>query len=103
MAKINSKKIEKKLLSELAKMKREVRNRTIKYIVAALGLVAGLAWNDAIKACIEFFFPQDQNSLRAKLAYALTITFIVAILSFYLARLEKKEEQIVEAEIKKVK
>ena len=30
-----------------------VRERTMGYIVGALGLVAGLAWNDAIKSLIE--------------------------------------------------
>ena len=97
------KKIEEKLLGELSKMRSEVRNRTVKYIVAALGLVAGLAWNDAIKSLIEYLFPQDQNSLRAKLIYAIIITCIVAVFSFYLARLEKKEEKKMEAEIKKGK
>ncbi|MEI6587386.1 MAG: DUF5654 family protein [Candidatus Moraniibacteriota bacterium] len=95
------KEIEVKLLSEIAKVKSEVRNRTLKYIVGALGLVAGLAWNDAIKSFIEYFFPQDQNSLKAKLVYALVITFVVAVASFYLMRLEKKEEKKVEGEIKK--
>jgi Na+/proline symporter len=96
-------KIEEKLISEMAKVRSEVRNRTVKYIVAALGLVAGLAWNDAIKSLIEYLFPQDQNSLKAKLVYAVVITFIVAVLSFYLAQLEKKEEKKAEAEIKKGK
>ncbi len=92
-------KIEEKLISEMAKVRSEVRNRTVKYIVAALGLVAGLAWNDAIKSLIEYLFPQDQNSLKAKLVYAVVITFIVAVLSFYLSQLEKKEEKKAEVEI----
>ncbi len=96
-------KIEEKLISEMAKVRSEVRNRTVKYIVAALGLVAGLAWNDAIKSLIEYFFPQDQNSLKAKLVYAIFITLIVAVLSFYLSQLEKKEEKKAEEEIKKGK
>jgi uncharacterized membrane protein YcjF (UPF0283 family) len=96
-------KIEEKLIGEIAKVKSEVRNRTVKYIVAALGLVAGLAWNDAIKAFIDYFFPQDQNSLRAKLVYAVIITLIVVVSSFYLARLEKKEEKKAEAEVKNLK
>jgi cadmium resistance protein CadD (predicted permease) len=96
-------KIEEKLIGEIAKVKSEVRNRTVKYVVAALGLVAGLAWNDAIKAFIEYFFPQDQNSLRAKLVYAVVITIVVAVASFYLAQLERKEEKKVAEEIKKAK
>jgi hypothetical protein len=96
-------KIEEKLISEIAKVRSEVRNRTVKYIVAALGLVAGLAWNDTIKSCIEYFFPQDQNSLKAKLTYAISITLIVVILSFYLSQLEKREDKKAEIEIKNLK
>jgi cadmium resistance protein CadD (predicted permease) len=94
-------KIEEKLIGEMAKVRSEVRNRTVKYVVAALGLVAGLAWNDTIKAFIEYFFPQDQNSLRAKLVYAVVITIVVAVASFYLAQLERKEEKKAEKEIKR--
>ncbi|MFZ2226293.1 MAG: DUF5654 family protein [Candidatus Moraniibacteriota bacterium] len=82
-----------KIKEDLRGVRNEVRNRTIGYVLAAFGLVAGLAWNDAIKAGIEYFFPQDQNGLKAKLVYALIITVVVAVVSFYLARLEKKEEK----------
>lgn len=82
-----------KIKEDLRGVKDEVRKRTVGYVLAALGLVAGLAWNDAIKAGIEYFFPQDQNSLRAKLVYALAITIVVAVVSFYLARLESKREK----------
>ena len=94
------KEFEEKIINELAQVKTEVKTKTIKYIVAALGLVAGLAWNDAVKAGIEYFFPQNQNNLEAKLIYAVTITFIVAIASFYLSRIEKEEEK---KELKKTK
>ena len=39
----------KKIKAEQMRIREEVRKKTIGYIVAALGLVAGLAWNDAIK------------------------------------------------------
>ena len=95
--------IEEKLISEISQVRSEVRNRTLKYILAALGLVAGLAWNDAIKASIEYFFPLDQNGVKAKLAYAVIITLVVATLSYYLAKLSKTEEKKLESEIKKAK
>lgn len=88
------KKIKEKIIHEVSQVRSEVRNQTVKYILAALGLIAGLAWNDAIKFAIEYFFPQDQNSLKAKLVYALIITLIVVILSFYLARVAKKEKAL---------
>lgn len=85
--------IKEKIIYEVSQVRSEVRNQMVKYVVAALGLVAGLAWNDAIKSAIEYFFPQDQNSLKAKIIYALIITLIVVILSFYLVRVAKKEEK----------
>lgn len=74
---------------ESSELKREIKEKTIGYILAGLGLVAGLAWNDAIKAVIEFYFPLNQDSLMARLAYAIAITLLVVILSVYLARVTK--------------
>ncbi|PIP45941.1 MAG: hypothetical protein COX15_01875 [Candidatus Colwellbacteria bacterium CG23_combo_of_CG06-09_8_20_14_all_42_19] len=63
------------------------------YIVGALGLVAGLAWNDAIKALIEYLFPLAKNTLLAKFIYAILMTFIIGIVASYLIRFfDKKEE-----------
>lgn len=74
------------------KVKELVRERTISYIVAAFGLVAGLAWNEAIKSFIEYLFPLAQNTLLAKFIYALALTVVLVFVSVYLARLFKKEE-----------
>ena len=76
-------------------MKREIRQRTIGYILTAFGLIAGLAWNDAVKSLIEYFFPFDKDTIFIKFIYAVLITFILVILSVYLIKLvgEKKEEK----------
>lgn len=71
----------------------EVKEKSIGYLVAALSFVAGLAWNDAIKAMIDFFFPGEQNTLLAKFIYALAITIIVGLVAVYLARLAKQNEE----------
>lgn len=86
--------IKEKLKDEISEMKNEIRARTVGYILAAFGLVAGLAWNDAIKALIEYVFPADQagDTLKAKFAYALAITVVVVVVSGYLARLSRKSE-----------
>jgi len=76
-------------------VKREIRQRTIGYILTAFGLIAGLAWNDAVKSLIEYFFPFDKDTIFIKFIYAVLITFILVILSVYLIKLvgEKKEEK----------
>ena len=79
--------------SKLSEIRQEVRERTLGYIIAAFGLVAGLAWNDAIKALIEYLFPLQESTLSAKIIYALLITLIVVICTMYLNRLFKKDEE----------
>ncbi|MBI3495561.1 hypothetical protein HY065_02955 [Candidatus Berkelbacteria bacterium] len=64
-------------------LKAEIRRQTASYIIGAFGLIAGLAWNEAIKSMIEYFFPLNQNTLTAKLIYAVFITIVVAILSYF--------------------
>jgi hypothetical protein len=84
--------IRKKLKSEIRSVRQEVRNRTVGYIVAALGLVAGLAWNDAIRSLIEYLFPLSANSLRAKFVYAVLITLVIVFITVYLMRIAQKDE-----------
>lgn len=67
-------------------IRQQVRKQTAGYILTALGLVAGLAWNEAIRALIVHFYPLDQNSLWAKFVYALLVTIVVVIVSAYLLR-----------------
>ncbi|MEX0877900.1 MAG: DUF5654 family protein [Candidatus Spechtbacterales bacterium] len=73
-------------------LKREVRKKTAGYIVAGLALVGGLAWNDAIKSFIELYFPKAGNTVIAKTVYALFITIVIAIASYYVTKLFVEEE-----------
>ncbi len=71
-------------------IKIQIKNQTSGYIVAALSLVAGLAWNDAIKALITFFFPLDSSGILIKFMYAIIVTIIVVIVSISLLKLPNK-------------
>ena len=73
-------------------IKKEVKKKLLTYITAGFGLVVGLAWNDAIKNLIEYVFPLTQNTLLAKFIYALAITIMLAIITYYLNRILNKEE-----------
>ena len=82
------------LQEESTEIKKEVRERTVSYLVAALGVVAGLAWNDAVKALLEFLFPlSSANSLVVKFLYAILVTFVVVLLTVNLVRLLGKEKK----------
>ncbi len=71
--------------------KQEVRLKTADYILAAFGFVTGLAWNEAVKALIEQFFPFSSTTAWAKLIYALLITVVFVIISTSVMRTLKKQ------------
>ena len=72
-------------------MREQVRAQTVGYIATAFGLVAGLAWNDAIKAFIENIFPLGQGTMWAKFIYAVIITIFVVVITRYLLRLANRK------------
>ncbi len=63
-----------------------VKKRLFTYIGAGLGLVAGLAWNDAITTLIKFFIPGAGNTVIAKFVYAFILTIVVAAVLYYVER-----------------
>ncbi len=67
----------------------ELQNTTFKYIGAGFGLVASLAWNEAIKAFIDFTFPLEKNSLLAKFIYAAVMTLLVVVMSLIIIHKKK--------------
>lgn len=90
---MNKEQLKEKLKNQTAEVQREVKKQLLTYIVASLGLVAGLAWNEAIKALIEYFFPASQNTLQAKFLYALGVTLLIVIVSYYLAQIIKIDKE----------
>mgnify|MGYP001565613436 CR=1 FL=1 len=73
-------------------MLNEIREKTVGYILAAFGLVAGLAWNEAIKALIDQFFPSSGNGILIKFIYAVIVTVVVVTITVYLVKLTETRE-----------
>lgn len=73
-------------------LKTEVGMRVTGYIGAAFGVVAGLAWNDAVSTLINLLFPLQRNTVYAKFIYAVIITIILVMLTVYISRLFNREE-----------
>lgn len=73
---------------------RQVREKSAGFIISALGFVAGLAWNDAIKSSIELIFPigNGNNGIWAKLSYAVIVTVVITGISVYLLRPPKSPQ-----------
>lgn len=75
---------------ESQEIRHEVRERTLGYILTALGLVAGLAWNEAITAFIAEVFPLSKDGLVAKIIYAVVITIAVVIVNLTVVRFAER-------------
>ena len=84
--------IKEKIKQRSKEIKREVGQKTASYILAAFGLVAALAWNEAIRGLIEYFFPVSKNTILVKFIYAAGLTFLVVIVSVYITRLLSDKE-----------
>ncbi|MFA6364807.1 MAG: DUF5654 family protein [Candidatus Paceibacterota bacterium] len=83
--------IKNKIVEEQAQFKKEARNQALTLITTSFSLVAGLAWNEAIKSLIEFLFPLGQNSLVAKLLYAVLITLFIVVVTYSLSKMKVKD------------
>ena len=84
----------KSLREKQARLRREVTERTIGYILAAFSFVAGLAWNEAIKSMIDQLFPFSRDSIWIKFIYAIIITLIIVLVTIYLLKIIEKKEEI---------
>lgn len=81
---------------EIKQVKSEVKRQTISYLTAAFGLVAGLAWNEAIKELIAYLFPSASDTLAAKFIYAVLLSIFTAVFVYYIQKLAvsgAKEEE----------
>ena len=66
-------------------MTKEILDKMAALITAAFGLVAALAWNDAIKEIFSQVFGPS-NTVGPMLAYALIVTVVAVILTIVVTR-----------------
>jgi len=66
-------------------------------ITAAFGLVAALAWNQAIQAAIKEVFGTE-NNLLGMFVYAILVTILAVIMIIIIARQTKKLTDQIKAE-----
>ena len=66
-------------------LKEEVLDKIAALVTAAFGLVAALAWNDAIKAIFKEIFGEE-STVVPMLIYAIIVTIIAVILIIIVAR-----------------
>jgi hypothetical protein len=80
----------KKVTQEERSFKRELADQLVTLSTSGFGLVAALAWNEAIqsfvKDYIQVFFP-SQYGVISKFIYALLITLFAVFIIYQLSRL----------------
>ena len=73
--------------------RRELIEQLITLSTSGFGLVAALAWNEAVQAFVKDFiqpyFP-DQSGALSKLIYAILITIFAVLVTYQLSRLASK-------------
>ena len=73
--------------------RRELVEQLITLSTSGFGLVAALAWNEAVQAFvkeyIERFYP-SQSGVISKLLYALLITALAVLITYQLSRLASR-------------
>lgn len=75
----------------MAKLTTQVKAQIITLLTGAIGLIAALAWNEAVKALFVKIFG-EANGLAAKFGYAVVVTIIVVWMTMRLAKLNVQDE-----------
>jgi len=79
-------------------LKLQFMQTTAALMTAAFGMVAALAWNEAIKAMIAEFIESDNGSIIALVVYALVVTIVAVIATVMIARSISKLKKASEEE-----
>lgn len=81
----------KKIEKEIEETKLAFKEKIATLLLGGFGLVAALAWNEAIKSLFETYLKKS-NELMGKFIYALIVTIIVVIVSKKLEKISEKKE-----------
>jgi iron-sulfur cluster repair protein YtfE (RIC family) len=74
---------------EVSKFTKAFRENFATLIISALGLVAALSWNDAIKTTIETLLPSVGNVIY-KYYVAITVTVLSVVITFFISKIKPK-------------
>ncbi|MFA4960139.1 MAG: DUF5654 family protein [Candidatus Pacearchaeota archaeon] len=73
-------------------MKKEVIEKLAALITAAFGLVAALAWNDAIQKIFRTIFG-EQSSILAMIFYAFVVTVIAVMATIWIGKIAQGKKK----------
>ena len=87
-----NKDVREKIKHERRHFRRGTLNSFGTYLAAAFGFVIGLAWNSAIQAFINYYFPNKGNSVAVQFIYAIVLTLLVAIGTYIAMRVTRRDD-----------
>jgi uncharacterized membrane protein len=74
----------------------EILDNFSQLITTALGLVAALAWNDAIQTLFQQYLGTAGGALAAKIFYAVLVTVIVIFATIVVSRAAERAKKLEE-------
>ncbi|MEO0248166.1 MAG: DUF5654 family protein [candidate division WOR-3 bacterium] len=77
-------------------MQKEVIEKIAALMTAAFGLVAALAWNDAISSLFKEGGALHSLAAYGPWAYAILVTVIAVVMTIYIGRVAERAEKAVE-------
>lgn len=78
----------KKITKRVTRLTREVSAQILNLATSSLGLVAALAWNDAVQSIFKEYFPTS-SGVVAKIVYALIVSALIVIVTINLTKLSR--------------
>ncbi|MBU3901662.1 hypothetical protein KJ590_03270 [Patescibacteria group bacterium] len=78
--------------NKIKETKKEVKEKMLTLVLAGFGLVAALAWNDAIQTLFKILFPKSEGVI-GKFIYAAIVTILIVFISSHLRKISEKTEQ----------
>ena len=84
-------------------MQKEVIDKISDLMTAAFGLVAALAWNEAIQSLFKVGGPFEKLAAYGPWAYAIFVTIIAIVMVIWIGKIAKKADVAAAKAAKKVK
>ncbi len=76
-------------------VRRQIVDKIATLLTSAFGLVAALAWNDAVRALFDTYYPRGEGAhLTAIFLYASVVTVVAVVVTLWIGRLAQKVEDL---------
>ena len=76
-------------------MKKEIIEKFVILITTAFGLIAALAWNEAIQSIFKKYFVAT-GTILARLVYAVIVTIIAVATTLWIGKIAEKSNPVEE-------